>query len=144
MDPLSIAAAIAGLLGATARTSSSLSHFISSVKEAPKLARDLLDEISDVRLCLIQLQSLILEINPDSQHRAALIMIDQIVVTLTSSVIEFSKLEKLLDSLGVVGESMNARRRLRWVKNEQSIRVILNRLQASKTSLNFMLTTFTW
>ena len=144
MDPLSVTAAIVGLLGAGAKISSSLWSFIDSVKDAPSLARDLLNEVDDIRSCLIQLQSLILDTNLETRSRPALIMADHVVITLTSSVMNFSKLEKIVDSVVVINETMNARRRVRWARKEQKMRVILNRLQNSKTSLSLMLNILTW
>ena len=144
MDPLSVTAAIVGLLATGAKVSSSLWGFIGGVKQAPSMVYDLLDELHEIRTYLTQLQSLVPELELESRPRAALIMIDHVVITLTASVMNFSKLEEIVDSIVVTGEPINAHGRIRWVKKEQNIRVILHRLHSSNTSLHCMLTILTW
>lgn len=53
MDPISAAASVIGLIGAAAKVSESLFKFIRSVKEAPKLASYVLQEVSDISACLV-------------------------------------------------------------------------------------------
>ena len=144
MDPLSITAAMVGLLGAVAKISSSLTYFIDNVKGASALAHEVREEISDIRTCLAQLQTIVFGTGVESRSRVALVMIDQIVVTLTTSVLNFSKLEEIVDSLNIYDSPMQGLTKLRWARKEKSIRAILNRLQVSKMSLNLMLTTLTW
>ena len=144
MDPLSVTAAIVGLLGAAAQISSSLSSFIEIARGASTLAQNILGEVQEIRACLTQVQLLVSETNRELRPRAALILIDHVAVTLTTSVLEFSKLEKIVDSLGKINKKRTALCSYRWAMKEQSIKAILSRLQVSRTSLNLMLTTWTW
>ena len=72
-----------------------------------------------------------------------LLMVEQLVVTLSICVLTMSELDKVLDSLKT-DQAYNALSRLRWMKEEQNVAELLARLQASKTSLNLMMTTLTW
>ncbi|KAL8822492.1 MAG: hypothetical protein Q9191_006772 [Dirinaria sp. TL-2023a] len=71
-----------------------------------------------------------------------LLMVEQLVVALSHSVLTMSELEKFIDSLKMT-QSFSARARIRWTREEQTIAGILIRLQASKSTLNLMLTTLT-
>lgn len=57
MDPISAAASMIGLVEAANKVSSLLFKFIRSVKEAPKLASTVLQEVSDISACLRKLQT---------------------------------------------------------------------------------------
>ncbi len=70
-------------------------------------------------------------------------MIEQVIVIFTDCVSVFSELEQTLESLKT-GEHMRIIDRLKWSSKEKTISKILERLQASKASLNFMLTISNW
>jgi hypothetical protein len=55
MEPISAVASILGLLGAAAKVSESLIRFSNSVKGAPKLAQNVLQEVSGFGAILGQL-----------------------------------------------------------------------------------------
>ena len=99
MDPLSVAASVVGLLVATAKASQVLTTFIHSVKNAPTLAEHVLLEVSSISASLAQVQGYLTGAKSGSQARTKLIMVDQIVVTLTTCVMTFSELESILMSL---------------------------------------------
>jgi len=120
MDPLSVAAAVVGLLGATASVKTILTNFIRGTNDAPKLANGVLQEVTDINACLMQLQAFLLGTRIGTRSRTALIMLEQVVVTLTACVITMSELEQILESLndraptGFTGRIAWMRRDLRW------------------------------
>ena len=105
MDPLSVAASVVGLLGAAAKVTTFLYSCWSSIDNAPKLARSLAYEVSTTSGCLAQVQAFLLQ-PTDSQSlksRTDLIMVEQVLVSLTDCVCVFSDLEKVIDSLRLDG-----------------------------------------
>ena len=142
MDPISVAASIVGILGASAQVLRLLTAFIKSANGAPKASQDVLAEVADISACLWKLQSFLLGIETSSASRTSLMVVEQIVVTLTSTVTTFSELEEMLDAWTQAHWSVLEK--YKWTAREKSIAQILLRLQTSKSSLHFMLTTLTW
>lgn len=143
MDPISVSASILGLLGAAANVTAVLTNFARGVKDAPRLARRVITEVEDLKLCLQRLQEFVVSDRSTSRSRKAMIMVDQLCVVLTSCVMTFSELEDALEGLKP-RNSMLLGNRLRWIAKEQTISRLLQRLQSSKLSLNLVLTTLTW
>lgn len=143
MEPISAAASIFGLLGAAGKVSESLIKFSRGFKEAPKLAQTVVQEVSDVSAVLRQLQKYIVGARANSATNNNLVMVEELVVTLSSCVFIFSELEEIVDSLKPA-LPMRPARLAQWVYREDAIRKLLVRLQASKSSLNLMVATMTW
>lgn len=143
MDPLSVAASVVGVLGAAAKVSELLTTFIRGTKVAPALANGVLHEVSDISACLTQLQAFLLGTQVGTRSRTALIMVEQVVVTLTSCVMTFSELEEALEPLKVRSlEKIGSR--IAWMWKEPTLGKLCLRLNSCKQSLNLMLTTLTW
>lgn len=143
MDPISAAASIVGLVGAAAKISEALFKFVTSVKGAPRLASNVLQEVSDTSACLSQLQSYLMGNRATSRSHEHLLMIEQIRVALSNCVLIFSELEEIVESLKP-SEPMQLSRLGQWALKETAIRDLFTRLQHSKASLNLMMTTLTW
>lgn len=143
MDPISIAAAVVGLLTAAANVSKTLTVIVHSMSSAAKLAQNVLLEVSDISTCLTQLQAFLAGGKVGSRSRATLILVEQVMVLLTSSMKTFSELEEIVESLEP-DKSMGLVTKVRWSRKEAAILKLLVRLQESKSSLNLMLTTLTW
>ena len=143
MDPMSAAASVIGLLGAAAKVSEVLLKFIGNVKGAPKLAQSVLMEVSDVSACLNQLQRYLQGALSASDSHEELLMVEQLVVTLSNCVLIFSELEETVESLKPA-EPMQPWKVAQWLFKEQAISTLLVRMQQSKLSLSLMLTTLTW
>ncbi|MCJ1438151.1 hypothetical protein MMC27_007538 [Xylographa pallens] len=143
MDPLSVSVSIVGLLTAAASVTAFLQNFVHGVGDAPKLARTIIAEVTGIGTCLAQLQSFLVGIREVSSSRTSIVMVEQVLVTLTACVTNFSDLEKVLDTLkgNHPDGPSGAMDRIRWTMKEQTISSILSRLQMSKSSLNLMLTT---
>lgn len=145
MDGISVAASILGLVGAAAKVTVYLNAVVTSVKTAPKLAQSVLLEVSDVSICLSQLQRLLLGMDLGSKSQERLIVVEQLVIVLANCVSIFSELEEILESLGLTGStSMSKNKIARWLHRKQSISTLLIRLQASKQSLTLIVTTLNW
>ena len=143
MDPLSISASIVGITTAAFQVSRLLKPFIDSVTGAPTSARNILMEVTGIHTSLQQLQSFLIGNEEAANSRRSLIMIEQIIIVFTDCVSLFSELEQTLESLKT-GEHMRLIDRVKWTSKESTISKLITRLQASKASLNFMLTILTW
>ncbi|KAL8687079.1 MAG: hypothetical protein Q9224_005258, partial [Gallowayella concinna] len=142
MDPISVSASILGLLGAAAKISEVLTSFVKGVKDAPGLAQRTLTEVEDLKLCFHQLQDFVNQDGSRTRTRTSMIMVHQLVVILTHSIITFSELETAVEGLKP-RSSFIMNSRFRWMAKEHTITLLLQRLQASKISLNLLMTTLT-
>ena len=139
MDPLSVSASIAELLTAAA----SVTSMLKTVAGASKVAENVLAEVTDIRVCLRQLQSFIDGTAVASQSRKSLIMAEDLIVVLTRCVMIFSDLESLLSKLKAE-QPKSPLDKIKWALKESSITKILSQLQSSKASLNLLLSVFSW
>lgn len=138
-----MSASVVGILGAAAKVSSVLIFFVQSTKAAPKLAQNVLREVNGLSAILTHLQTFLLGAANPSKSRASLILVEQVIVTLTECVTTFSELE---DALGTSKNDaeMGALDRVRWAMKESKITEIQGRLQSNKASLNLMLNILQW
>lgn len=143
MDPLSIIASITGILAAAAKVTNVISDFVRKEKDAPQSMRSVLAELSDLTVCLVSLQPFINGVKTASRERMSAISVEQIITISTSLVLNMNELEKLVDSFGLI-ESLSITCRMRWVKNEDKLTGIIDRVRASQNSLNLVLTIFNW
>lgn len=143
MDPISITASFVGILGAAAKLCALLTKIVTDVNGAPKAAERVLMEVFDITTCLAQLQEYLLIPRAGSRSRKALIMVREVQATLANTVIVFSQLEQIVDSMKL-DRPMGTTVRLEWALKENGINKLLYRLQSSKTSLNLILTTLSW
>lgn len=143
MDPLSVSASVAGLLTAAAQISSLLIKFANSAKGAPKQAQSVLIEVKDISGILHHVQLFLLGQMAASRSRASMLLVEQLLVTLTGCVITFSELEDILTDLKTEG-AMHTLDRINWARKESKIAGIISRLQNHKSSLNLMLTILEW
>ncbi|KAF8540046.1 hypothetical protein BDD12DRAFT_909663 [Trichophaea hybrida] len=92
MDPLSVAASIAGLLALAGKIASTLTTSMSSISSAPDVAIHVRNETESLRAMFAQLQTLLLQQTPRN-NRFSTISVDQLVVVLTGCLMAFSELE---------------------------------------------------
>ena len=143
MDPLSVVASIAGILGAAAQISTSISTLIEKSRKAPKDIRKVKDEVDTIRSVLHQLQAFLLGSAKTNRARTSLILVDQVVVTLSACVSTFSELDVTVGTL-VSDERLGLMDRLRWGSKASAIDECLKNLQTQKSSLTLILTILTW
>ena len=101
MDPLSVAASVVGLLGAAGKITSVLHGFVTKIKDAPSLARTVVIEVADITAALGQLQAYVLGTASANPARSNLILLEQVLVTLSGCVATYSELEAAVDSLNI-------------------------------------------
>ena len=143
MDPLSVIASVTGILAVAAKITTVVTEFIQSVGDVPASTRSVLTEVSDLSLCLSQWTPFLRGTRTAERTRRDGISVEQVVAISTSLVMSISELERLLDSFKL-DLPMSAFARIKWVRNEERINQILNRIRASRSSLNLILTIFTW
>ena len=106
-------------------------------------ARGVLVEVTGIYTCLHQLQGFLVGNEEAAKPRRSLIMIEKVIIVFTDCVSIFSELEQTLESLKA-DEHIQLIDRMKWTSKESAISKLFARLQASKTSLNFILTILTW
>ena len=143
MDPLSVAASVVGLLGAAHKITTTLHSLVFKVRDAPSLARTVVTEVSDISAALGQLQAYVLGTANANPARSNLILLQQVVATLTGCVTTYSELEAAIDGLGINAE-MAVFDRAVWSIQEPRITAIVQRLQNHKISLTLMLAILQW
>ncbi|KAH0541711.1 hypothetical protein FGG08_003803 [Glutinoglossum americanum] len=139
MDPLSVAASVVGLLLAGGKMAGLLSK-MTSLTDAPALARAVLTEMSDISAALRHTQDFLRGAIAVPAERRQYILLEHLVATLTGCVTTYSELEPIVDSLRIGASDMGAFDRVKWSVKENEIRDIVQRLQNHKSSLNLMLT----
>lgn len=149
MDGLSVAASVAGLLAVSAKVVISLVRLKTTVDDAPKQAQDILDEVRNIRNCMNTVLHFIENMDIASRSPAALLTVEQIVVSLAECVSIFSELEHLTDQLdiGIATAkiwSLPLSERIKVIWKDSTTTRILTRLQSAKISLTLMLTTLSW
>lgn len=136
-DPLSIATGVVGALAVAAEICSVLIKVINTVRDAPKQVRVVATEVSDVSWILSHLQSFLLGTESHDKSRTSLLKVDQLVTLVSSCVLTFSELKKILHELRV--ERMDLFNRIGWARKAIVINGLIQRLQNHKASLSLIL-----
>lgn len=147
MDPLSAIASVTGLLAAIAKVSTTVNGIAKKMGNAPDSIHSLVNEISDLSVCLVQLQPFVRGTQSPARSRAAAISVEQVVAIITSCVLNMSKLEEIIDTLQS-RQPLTLRDKITlgtsWAKRETEINNLMLRIRASSRSLNLILTIFNW
>ena len=137
-DPLSIAASIVGLIAATGKVYNAVSSLIATTAGAPSSAASTLEIVSDMRLTLAAVQSVIDSLDGVPSSRKGLIQIDHLTIVITHAVVTISELEEL------VCKETDLAYRLRWAWNEKKVLELLPRLESQKSTLALMVSVLQW
>lgn len=143
MDPLSVTASVVGLLAAGSKVTSLLFTVITKCKDSPALAPSIVWEVADISAALGHLQGFLLGRTNAAAERGNLILLEQLVVTLTGCVTTYSDLQFTLTSLNI-HEDMGTFDRIKWMRQEDKLNTLVQRLQSHKSSLTLMLTIMQW
>ncbi|KAF2804688.1 uncharacterized protein BDZ99DRAFT_425549, partial [Mytilinidion resinicola] len=138
MDPLSIGSAVVGLVLGGCKIIKLLQTVTNTVVNAPKSATAAIQEVTDIGAALSSLQAYLMGAAATTNSRAALVSLENIVVTLTGCVTSYSELETITEKC-CSPSSMGAFDRVKWAFHEGEINGILQRLQRHKTSMIMML-----
>ncbi|KAF2029560.1 hypothetical protein EK21DRAFT_24193, partial [Setomelanomma holmii] len=140
MDPLSITASIVGILAAAAKIVESLHSTISTAKDGPHVLIAIDTEVREMQAALSSLQFLLANLAAAPAHRAAMIQLNQLIITLTDTVLTFSDLDAAIAPFaGLRAAKVPAMQRLKWTQAEEKCLKIVERLQRHKTSISLML-----
>lgn len=130
-DGISLAASVGGLLQISAK----VIGFLSTMADAPMLARNVHIQAVALRAIFHQLQEFIdgsANFGPERGN----IAVDDLRITLTGCVLAFNELEKELDGVKTGGSSLWDR--AKWAQKDATIQRILDDLERIKTSLGIM------
>ena len=146
MDPLSVAASLAGLLSAANK----ITQALLSLHDMPRLARSVSAETKALSAIFSQLNSFLRH----SSQRMSMTTVEQFVTVLTHCVLTFAELEEEIDGCmggaaedGTAGNStasMALWDRVKWAAREDTVKAILADLQMEKASLNLMIAIWSW
>ena len=140
-------ASVTGLLAVIAKISTTVNDIVKKLGNAPRSIENLVNEISDLSVCLVQLQPFVRGTQSPARSRAAAISVEQVVAVITSCVLNISKLEKIIDTLHS-SLSLTTLEKISvgmsWARRETEINNLMRRIRASGRSLNLILTIFNW
>jgi hypothetical protein len=143
MDPLSVTMAIIGLLKAADQISSALQPLIKKAANAPKEIKEMKSSVDGIKTVLSQLQLMLIGKSQVDRNRTSLILVEQIVITLSACVTTFSDLDVFVETLGTDAK-MGLLDRLRWATKTSTIQEHMQKLEVHKTTLTLMMTILTW
>lgn len=146
-NELSLASGLAGLITTADKIALCLFAFTSGMIDAPNLARSVVAETQALSEIFAQLGTVLWgrERRELKEGRAALVCVDQLVLTVSACVASLAELEKEMEGVGKADMTLQFRMldRLRWTVRENAIRKILENMQMQKGSLVFVLTILT-
>ncbi|KAF4624776.1 hypothetical protein G7Y89_g13393 [Cudoniella acicularis] len=142
MDPLSVTMAIIGLLTAADQVSSTLQPLIKKAANAPEEIKEMKSSVDGIRIVLSQLQLMLIGKSQVGRNRTSLILVEQIVITLSACVTTFSDLDVFVETLGA-DANMGLLDRLRWATKTSTIQEHMQKLEVHKSTLTLMMTILT-
>jgi hypothetical protein len=143
MDPLSVAASVAGLVSLAGELVPALYNLGSAVKEANNDAQAAATEVASMSVVLQGLQTYIIGRTRANPQRLRLITVEHITASLTACVFTYSELDAVLKALHV-DSGLKARDRAVWLMKRESVQNLVTRLQNHKMSFNCMLNILQW
>ena len=143
-EVLGVASAVVGILTAAVKIAHLFSSIMSATREWPQVLQDALMELKHVEISVSSLQRYLLFLQSINPSRAALIQVDELIVTLTDTTLTFYDLEKLLETLVAPKSIRVLRNAAAWSRHVKEIEGYLVKLQRHKSSLTLMLTIIRW
>ena len=154
VDPLSIAASVAGLITISAQIVGMAKDLFGKVKDAPETMMRVREEVESMQPIFSQVQLLLNGGSQPNHGNLTMISIHNLMTTLTGCVIVYSRLEKKVNEVcgfsnpttasevwkmaGVIAD------RVKWGSwRHEEVLCIIEDLQRQKLSLNLMLTIIT-
>ena len=140
MDPLSITAAAISLATALKTSTAYLVGLRAKVRDAPTWIRIALAEVSTIEKAFQYLNAYATNKLTIPPSRAAMLQVDYLLATITSAVLFFSELEKLLKPFEALEDTDgNVLDRLKAAFHEEQVQSQLGRLQWHKHTFNMIL-----
>lgn len=142
-DPLSITAGVVGLLSAAGQVGSVFLKIKSGLSNAPSSIQHILSQVRELEICFAAVHQFIIGATTASPGRLSMIGVDQLVATLTESVLTFSELEDIVTPFGICSEA-SIRQRVKWAWKEDDASRIMRQFDRHKASLSLMLNIVQW
>lgn len=139
MDPLSITAAVVGLLTAAGKVNSLLEGLL-SVRNSPTTIKDAQNEVRHSEIALRSIQRLLQRLDTASPRRG-MIQVDDLRVTLADAMLAFSEFQKMLERMVI---RTRVRAAISWAKYSKQLDENLKRIERYKSSLIIMLSILQW
>ena len=143
MEPLSISMAVIGLLKTAHEVSSTIGKIVSSTKNGCKEIRDVKSTVDTLRSVLFQLQLLLLNHAKIDDRRGSMILVEEVVVTLSACVMTFSDLDSCVEGLAS-DERLGIHDIIRWISRADELKGYMRSLESHKISLALMVNILTW
>lgn len=145
LDPLSIAASVAGAVALAGTVSKSVLQFCSSVQGAPDDARHLVASLYTLNIALAQIQQNLLD--PGFVSEAGDADVKALGECLLSCTHVFMELERKVDDSGFGSEDhgipQDTWERTRWLFTDDVLNCYLRRVEAEKAKLQHLTSAFT-
>ena len=139
MDPLSITAAVVGLLTAAAKINSLLEG-LSAIRNSPATIKDAQNEVRQTEIALRSMERLLQRLDAPNTRRG-MIQVDDLRVTLADAMLAFSTFETMLEDLAT---RARVRAAISWTKYSKQLGEHLARIERYKMSLSLMLSILQW
>lgn len=143
MDPLSVAASVAGLVSLAGQLVPALYNLGSAVKEANRDAQAAATEVAGMSVVLQGLQGYIIGRERANPRRLQLITVEHITASLTACVFTYSELDAALHALHA-DSGLKAWDRAVWFVKRDSIQALILRIQNHKMTFSCMLNILQW
>lgn len=143
MDPLSVAASVAGLIQLTSKLVPALYNLGLAITEANKDAQAAATEVAGMSVVLQGLQTYILGRLHANPERLRLITVEQITASLTACVLTYSELDETLQALHA-DSGLKVWERAVWSIKRDSIQKLVTSIQNHKMTFACMLNILQW
>lgn len=143
MDPLSVAASVAGLISLAGQLVPALYNLGSTLKDANADAQAAASEIAGMSIVLQGLQAYIMGRSRASPQRLQLITVEHITASLTACVITYSELDVVLKALHVES-GLRVWDRAVWFLKQEKVDDLIRRIQNHKLTFTCMLNILQW
>ena len=144
-DPLSVAAAVAGLVALTGTVSKSVFQFVTSIKDAPIVARNLVRSLYTLNVALGQIQQNLL--NPDFVAETNDKDVEDLQQCLANCTAVFAQLQKRVEDCRLGSQGQHLPRKtwesVKWSFTDDALEDILERVEAQKATLQLLISAFT-
>ena len=144
-DPLSIASAVAGLLALTGTVSKSVLQFITSIKDAPEDARNLVRSLYTLNVALGQIQQNLLD--PDFVSETNDKDVEELQQCLENCTAVFTQLQKKVEDCGMGAQGQHFLRKtwesVKWSFTDDVLEDLMRRIEAEKATLQLLISAFT-
>ena len=142
LEPLSVTAAVVGLINTTTAVAHGVNKVFQKMHDAPEEIRKAGEEAAAMNLLFVHVQRFVQNPSLADRSHSSLISLDHIVVTLSACVKAFSMLDDFVKQLDST-INLNTWVRLRWKSKSEVLSAIMTNIETQKSSLEIMLTLLT-